>query len=618
MARIDNAEVAGVLSELADLMQIDGASFHRVNAFRRAARVIERLGEPVAAMIRDGTLAQVPGIGKGTLARVREILDTGTCGDLRALRERLPPGLREMLGIKGVGPNTVRAIHQTLDVADIDELEAAAHDGRLLDVPRMGKASVAKLVRGIEALRRRRGRVPLATAMRRALALVGELEAMAGVERIEVAGSIRRRCDTVGDIDILVASEDPAPIIERFTSMILVDEVLTHGALGASVRLHSRQQADLRVLPPRSFGAALHYFTGSRRHNVAIRGRARRMGLRINEHGVFSPDGETLRASCEREEQVFEAVGLPWIAPELREDAGEIDAAERGELPGLVEGAHLRGDLHLHTTASDGRGTAEQMLARARELGFEYLAITDHSKALGFAHGLDEARLVAQLRQLRALQETTDVRIAAGTEVDILPDGSLDLDPRLLAKLDWVVASVHTHTEMDETEMTQRIVRAIESGVVDCIGHPTGRRPGRRDPYPLDLERVFAAAARVGVALECNGGPNRMDLSDVACRRARELGVMIVLDTDAHSPAHVGRFEYGLAMARRGWLEPEHVLNTRPWAEIGQRRQDRLRRVGIDVPADLEALAAGAGARGPVEERAADEPVDDEDAHAWG
>jgi DNA polymerase (family 10) len=613
MARIDNAEVAGVLAELADLMQIDGASFHRVNAFRRAARIVERLPEPASVMIERGTLSDVPGIGKGTLARIEEILSTGTCRDLRVLRESLPPGLREMLGIKGVGPNTVRAIYETLGIGDVDELEAAAGDGRLLGVPRMGKASVAKIVRGVEALRRRRGRVPLGTAMRRAASIVDELRALPGVERIEVAGSIRRRSDTIGDIDVLVASRDPAPILERFVSMVLVDEILSHGELGASVRLHSRQQADLRVLPPAAFGAALHYFTGSQRHNVAMRGRAKRLGLRINEHGVFSADGEILKVKCTREEQVFEAVGLPWIPPELREDAGELEAAERGELPRLIEPEHLRGDLHLHTTASDGRGTAREMAERARELGLDYLAVTDHSKALGFARGLDEARLVAQVHELRSLQDALDFRIAAGTEVDILPDGSLDLDPDLLAQLDWVVASVHMSTEMSEAEMTRRIVGAIESGVVDCIGHPTGRRPGRRDPYPVDLEQVLAAAARVGVAMECNGGPNRMDLSDVACRRARELGVLVVLDTDAHSVAHVGRFEFGLAMARRGWLEPADVLNTRPWDEIAQRRRDRLRRVGISVPAELE-LGTGSGAPGPVLET----PSDDEDAHAWG
>ena len=432
------------------------------------------------------------------------------------------------------------------------------------------------------------------------------------MQRIELAGSVRRRRATIGDLDVLVASDDPRPVLDRFVSNKLVDEVISQGELASSVRLHSRQQVDLRVLAPESFGAALHYFTGSARHNVAIRGRARRMGLRVNEHGVYSADGEQRIVTCEREEQVFEAVGLPWIAPELREDDGEIEAAEQGSLPTLVTREHLRGDLHLHTTASDGRGTAREMVERARELGFSYLAITDHSKALGFARGLDEGRLVAQLRELRELQEQhPDIRIAAGTEVDILPDGQLDLDPGLLAQLDWVVASVHMNTEMSREEMTARVVRALESGVVDCLGHPTGRRPGRRDPFPLDLEAVFEAARRTGVALECNGGPNRMDLSDVACRRAAALDIPIVVNTDAHSPRHVGRFEFGLAMARRGWLGPEQVLNTWEWDRIAERRRDRMRRMSISVPSSFEVATPAGGV-------VLEEPVDDDDAHAWG
>jgi DNA polymerase (family 10) len=613
VAPIDNAEVAAILVEIADLMQIRGTQFHRVNAFRRAARIVKGLREPVATMVESGALADTPGIGKGTLKRIGEILATGTCKDLRELRSKVPPGLRDMLSIKGVGPSTVRTVWESLDLSTVDELEVAAKDGRLVKAPRMGSASVEKILRGIQSFRRRKGRVPLSTAMRRATSLLEALKDLEQVERIELAGSIRRGRDTVGDIDILVCGTQPEPVIECFVGLTLVDEVLSRGELASSVRLHSLQQADLRVLPPESFGAALHYFTGSAQHNVAIRGRAKAMGLRVNEHGIYDAEDGSLRVECRDEAQVFEAVGLPWIPPELREDAGEIQAAEQGSLPKIVGMEDLRGDLHMHTTASDGRGSAMEMVEQARALGFEYIAITEHSQTLSFAGGLDEGRVALQLRELRELQEDTDdLRIAAGTEVDILPDGSLDLDSRLLAQLDWVVASVHLNVDMPMEAMTGRIVAALESGLVDCLGHPTGRRPARRDPYPVDLERIFAVAKKTGVALECNGGPNRMDLSDVACRRARELGIPIAINTDAHSPWNVGRMEYGLAMARRGWLEAEHVLNTRPWQEIAQRRADRMRRHGIQVPADYEPQPAA------PEERPEGSGDEEEVAHAWG
>jgi DNA polymerase (family 10) len=428
--------------------------------------------------------------------------------------------------------------------------------------------------------------------------------------KVALAGSARRGEATVGDLDVLVASRDRAQVAARFVTLPEISEVLLQGDGRCSVRLHGGLQADLRVLAPEEFGAGLHYFTGSKLHNIAMRLRGTRRGLKVNDHGVFRRSDEYRFLPGETEEDIFAAVGLPFIPPELRENLGEIEAAEEGRLPDLITESDIQGDLHLHTRDSDGSGTADEMIARAAMLpGHRYIAITDHSKSLRVANGLDEARLLAQMKRLRALEQSTgSVRVLCGIEVDILPNGQLDLDIEVLRQLDWVVASVHQHLDLDAEAMTRRVIRAMESGVVDCIGHPTGRRVGHRDPYAIDLEAVLSAARRIGVAVECNGGPNRMDLPDVACRQAREMGVPVVINTDAHSPAHLGRREFAIAMARRGWLERKHVLNAQPWAAIADRRSERMRRNGVRVLEDLEPAAALASDATKVE---------DEAEHAW-
>ncbi|KIG17976.1 DNA polymerase X family protein [Enhygromyxa salina] len=631
MARLENSEIAALFGEMADLLQIDGGDRHRIAAFRRAARIIEGLPRPAEELLNRGELDSVRGIGSGTVHRVKQMLRRHSCDDLDQLRRKIGPGLREMLKIKGLGPTTVRNIHNRLGVETIDQLEYAAQAGGIESMPRMGTAMVHKILAGVEAYRKRRGKVPLIEAQRVGRRILASLSSLPEVARIELAGSVRRGKAAIGDLDVLVASSDPGPVSSRFQSLPDVEEVLLRGDSRCSVRLRNQQQADLRVLPPQNFGAGLHYFTGSKLHNIELRLRAGRLGLKVSDKGVFTRD-EQLIDPCPEEADVFRHLGLPWIPPELRENQGEVEAADRKRLPKLIEAGDLLGDLHMHTTDSDGAGTLREMSERARELGHRYIAITDHSKALRIANGLDEPRLAAQLQRIRRLDaQLDDLQLRSGIEVDILANGELDLDPALLAQLDWVVASVHRWTDQDEATMTKRVIRAIESGVVDCIGHPTGRRPGKRDAYPLNLEAVLAAARQHQVALECNGGPNRMDLGDVDCRKCRERGVAVVLNTDAHAPRHLGRPEFALAMARRGWLEREHVLNAQPWEVIAERRARRLRDHGDSswraVPVQVQVPGGAAPDSEGADEDADPDPDPDPDElraepsgsedHAW-
>lgn len=568
---------------MAELLAIRGGDRHRVRAFHRAARVIANLPESVERMLTLGALAKTPGIGEGTLHRVKQILRRGTFDDLERLRAQLPPGLREMVKLKGLGPSTVRQLHQRFRISTIDELERLALAGRLAELPRFGVDRIHGILREIEAHKGRRGKAPLIEARGVAETIAGELRDAGAVE-VAFGGSLRRWKPMIGDLDLLAAADDPRPLVERFRSMPGVRMALSEGGEEASVRLESGGQADLWVFPIESWGAGLHAFSGSKEHVVAVRARAHRFGLHVSEHGISNrADGRRLSPG-RHEEEIFAAVGLPFIEPELRENLGEIQAAESGRLPVLITAADLRGDLHMHTKASDGSGTALEMARAALELSYEYVAITDHSRSLAVAGGLDERRLAEQVRELRRLeQELGRLHVLAGSEVDILPDGSLDYEPGTLRRLDWVIASVHEHLDMDADRMTARIVRALESGLVDCLAHPTGRRLGRRDPYPVDLERIFDTARRLGVAVEANGDPYRMDLGGAGCRMAREWGVPVAIDTDSHSPAHLGRREFGLASARRGWLEKRHVVNAQPVEAIRELRAERLRREGLVV-----------------------------------
>ncbi len=590
---LSNREIGAVFAEMAELLAIQGGEPHRVRAFRQAAKAIEYLPQPAERMLHLGDLQKVQGIGDGTLHRVKQILRTGTTDDLERLRARLPAGLRDLMQLKGLGPRKVRMFYQHLGIASIEQLEMAARTGRLLQLPRFSVDAAHSVLQEIEHFRRRRSKTPLVEALRITGAIAEQLRETGATLDVVAGGSCRRRKALIGDLDMLACAEHPGPLVERFANLAEAAEVLSAGEESASVRLVNGVQADLWVFPPESWGAGLHTFSGSQQHVVALRTRAGRMGLHISEHGVSRRSDDVRLTTGRHEEEIFAAVGLPFIVPELRQNLGEMELAEQGRLPRLITAEDLRGDLHLHTHDSDGSGSAQDMARAAIELGYEYLAITDHSAGLSVAGGLDAERLARQGEQLRRLeQQLGGLHLLAGIEVDILPDGDLDLPPAALQRLDWVVASVHDHLDQPREVMTARLVKAMESGLVDCIGHPTGRKLGRRDGADLDFERVFSVARRMGVAMEINGSPARMDLPDLACRQAREMGVMLTIDTDAHSPAHLARREYGLANARRAWLEPQHVLNAQPVETVRAWRRDRLRRGGIAVPARLEVVEA--------------------------
>ena len=569
---MENAEVANAFAELANLMELTGGNPYKVRAYRQAAQVIDTLPGPVSELWRRGELTSIPSIGERIAERVGRLLETGSLADRDELASRVPPGVVELLSVEGVGPKSVAAAWRTLGVTDVDALEQACRSGRLSGLPRMGERRAQAILEAIQRYRARRStRVPLHRAVSYAESICAKLRKVPGVRRAEAAGSVRRRRETVGDLDVLVAAAEPGAAMRAFCELAEVAVVVARGPTKATVRLRIGLQVDLRVLPPESFGAALHYFTGSKQHNIALRTRAVHRGVKLSEYGVFDREGR--RLSGEREEDVFQAVGLPWIPPELREGAGEIEAAEAGRLPSLLEERDVLGDLHVHSKASsDARASLEELVRAATRLGRRYLAITDHSRARPL--GLDEEGLAAQRGQIAALaRERPEPRLLAGVEVDILPDGSLDLAVEALAGLDWVVASVHSDFTQPKARMTDRIVRALRSGVVDVLGHPTGRRIGHRDPIELDLDAVLEVARETGVALEVNAMPERLDLTDRACRLAKEAGVRVAISTDAHVAAHLGNIRNGVWVARRGWLERGDVINTRPLEELWRQRR---------------------------------------------
>ena len=567
---MQNAEIARILGEIADLLEMTGGSPFKVRAYRRAAQVVDLHPGPVADVWRAGELTELPGIGEGIASKIGELVDSGACHEHDRLAALVPPGVLEMLRVEGIGPVTAGAVWKQLGVENLGGLEQACRTGRILDVPRMGPARAKAILAALERHRRRAGRMPLYRATEYAEAMLARLRRVPGVVQAEVAGSVRRRRETAGDLDLLVAASDAAPVVRAFTELTDVAQVLAEGPTKASVRLRAGIQSDLRVLPPESFGAALHYFTGSKAHNIALRTRAVKLGVKLSEYGVFDRAGRRLGGATE--EEVFRAVGLPFIPPELREAAGEIEAAEAGRLPRLVEETDLLGDLHVHSTASsDGRSSLEELASAGRKLGRRYLAITDHSRSRPL--GLDAEKLAAHASAVRAADARLGrrPRLLAGVEVDVLPSGVLDLPDEALAGLDVVVAGIHARFHDPAERTTIRIERALRSGRVHVLAHPTGRQLGMRDAYPLDLDRVLDIARAEGVALEVNAMPERLDLSDVDCRRAQAAGVPVVISTDAHDALHLANLRYGVWVARRGWLEAKDVLNTLPLEELQRR-----------------------------------------------
>ncbi|MFZ1947377.1 MAG: DNA polymerase/3'-5' exonuclease PolX [bacterium] len=565
---MENIDVARIFDEIADVLELKNENVFRVRSYRRGAGAVRDLPENAGTLLAQGKLEEVPGIGKSLAEKIGEIARTGTCKSYEeAKRDPYYPLIR-LTRIPGVGPKLAVRLHEEVGVSSVADLEEAAKAHKLQALERMGEKLEEKILRGIEQQRRSLGRAKLSDALTYAEAAIRALEGLKGVARIDVAGSVRRRRETVGDIDLLVVSDSPARIMDAFTSMDNVAEVKAKGDTKSSVLLRSGIQLDLRILPRESYGAALHYFTGSKDHNVAIRDRGKRAGLKISEYGVFDARTDKVMGGRD-EEEVFRAVGLPYIPPELRENWGEFEAAEKGELPNLIELDDIKGDLQMHTTASDGANSVEEMAAAAKRLGYKYIAITDHSKAVRVAGGLDDGELAAHIKQIRrADRRTAGIEILAGVEVDILPDGSLDISDEVLAQCDVVLAAVHSRFNMTKQEMTGRVLAGIGNKYVNILAHPTGRLINQREPFEIDMDALIAGAKRARVALELNAYPDRLDLRDIHCRAAKEAGVKIAIDTDAHADKQLGVMRYGVMTARRGWLEAGDVINTWTPAEL--------------------------------------------------
>jgi DNA polymerase (family 10) len=556
-----NVEIATLFSRIADLLEIQGANPFRVRAYQRAASNLESLTDNLESIVARGSVREIPGIGEDLAAKISEYLTTGGIRFYEDLKKEVPLGLLDIVTIPSVGPKTAKKIYDRFHVKDIDHLEKLALSGKLLAVPGFKQKSVDNIIRGIEIARRRRGNYLLGRAMPIAVEICRYLGPFA--ERVTYGGSLRRMKEIVHDIDILTSSSNPEATKAAFLAMPLILDVLAQGPTKCSVRLKDDLQVDLRVIEPRSWGAALHYFTGSKAHNIRMRERAIKMGLKLNEYGLFD-SGDVWIAGTE-EVEIFTTLQLSFIPPVLREDQGEMEAAEQGRLPNLIETADILGDLHMHTDWTDGKFSCVEMVEAARKRGLKYIAITDHSKSLGVAGGLSDEALMRHTAEVRALDaKYSDIRVLAGTEVDIRKDGSLDYPDELLGQLDFVVASVHGGFNMDRETMTARVVKAIQNPHVRVIGHPTGRLLGDRDAYDLDFDVVMREAARTRTCLEVNSNFQRLDLSDVLCRKAREMDVHVIISTDSHDYDGFENLSYGVATAQRGWIEKERVLNAQP------------------------------------------------------
>ncbi len=558
---MENPAIADQFDEMADLLELDGANVFRVRAYRNAARVIRDLGTPLRELVPDPkALLELPGIGADLAAKIREIFETGTFKALAELRSKFPPGLLELTRLPGLGPKRVRLLHDALGIGSLADLRRAVEEGRLGEVRGFGERSVKKLKEELDRAETRGAkRMLLAEAEKWVRPLLEHMRA-GGFESVEAAGSYRRKKETVGDLDLLVATAEGPRAIERFASYAGVDQILARGPTKASVLLRGGPQVDLRVVDPEEYGAALCYFTGSKAHNVELRKVAQALDLKLNEYGVFHGDS---KVAGRTEEEVYEALGLAWIPPELREARGEIELARRRALPTLVELRDVRGDLHAHTNATDGKATLEEMARAARKLGHLYLAITDHSKRVTMARGLDAERLRTQWREIDRLNQSSNgFTLLKGVELDLLENGELDLPDDVLAEADYVVASLHYGASRDPQENTRRLLRAVSHPLVDAIAHPTGRLLNRREPYPLDFDELARACAMEGCLLELNGSPERMDLPDHLVMAAAEQGVKFALGTDSHAVGHLGYMVYAVAIARRAGLTKDRIVNS--------------------------------------------------------
>jgi len=562
-----NQEIARIFNEIADLLEIKGDNPFRIRAYRRAALNIESLSRDVAETPKDD-LMEVPGIGQDLADKIEEYVKLGSIRSYEELKKEVPGGLGMLLSVPGLGPKTAKLFYETLHIKDIGELERFAREHKLSKLPGVKEKTEEHILKGIEMLKRGKERQPLGKVLPLANDVLEHLRKAAPVDRLSIAGSIRRWKDTVKDIDILATSRDPKSVMNAFVHLPQAREVIMHGPTKSSVLIDDGLQVDLRVVEEDSFGAALAYFTGSKTHNIRLREMAVKAGLKLNEYGLFR-EKDNEKIGGRKEEEIYEILGLPYIAPELREDSGEIEAALAGALPDLVELADIRGDLHVHTRRSDGSHDFDELIDAARKLSYEYIAITDHSKGLGIAHGLDEERLLEEVREIAEINKRLrGFRLLAGVEVDIRSDGRMDLPDDLLKQLDIVVASIHSGFRQSEGQLTKRIVSAMKNPYVTLIAHPTGRLIGERDAYAVDMQEILRVARQTGTFMEINAYPLRLDLSDTHVKMSREMGIRLAISTDTHITSQFSFMPYGVSIARRGWIEKKDVLNTLDYTSL--------------------------------------------------
>ena len=593
---MENIEIARLLNEYADLLELKVENRFRIRSYRKAAQIIQGLSTPIAQLIEQGKdLTELPGVGDSMAEHITEIVKTGTLKALKGLRKEIPAAVSELMEIEGLGPKRTKQLHEQLGVRSIKELQQALDAGKLVRLPGFGKKSIEKLRQAMQTFQKRPKRFLLRDAEQLVRPLTDYLRADGDIEKLEVAGSYRRRMETVGDIDILVASDKPEPVMRRFHSDPQVERVLAAGTTRGTIILRAGLQVDLRILPLGSYGAALNYFTGSKSHNIALRTLGVERGLRISEYGIFRvPKGmkpeELEKAEGERiggadEQDVYRILKLDYVAPELREDRGEINAARDHKLPELITLEDIRGDFHMHSKWTDGHNSIKEMVRACVQLGYQYCAITDHSQAVHIAGGLSANEIIAQLEEIKKLRaEVHDIKLLAGCEVDILADGSLDFPDDLLDQLDIVVAAVHSKMAMTQNQMTKRVVKALAHPAVRILAHPTGRLINDREPYAIDLEEVFRTAKEYDVAVELNAQPKRLDLNDAHILRARALGVKLAINSDAHGVEQLGFMRYGIDQARRGWLEKHNVLNCMSWQQL-ERWLKRRRKKSVSAVA---------------------------------
>jgi len=564
-----NSEVAKVFQDIADLLELKGENVFKIRAYQKAARAIEHYPRELKAMIDEGEeLQSIPGVGEAISKKATELITTGKLGYYENLKAEFPQGITNLLAIPGIGPKTANKLSSELGISSVDELERAIDEGRVAHLFRLGEKTADNILHQIQALRRKDQRIPIGEALPVVDEIVGALRPVPGVRNLTAAGSLRRFRETVGDIDLMGTADNPKEVIDAFVALPHVRQVLAQGSTKASVIVSGGLQIDLRMVEHDSFGSLLQYFTGNKQHNISLREKERKQGLKLSEYGITVVATDKLE-KFSREEEFYHRLGLQYIPPELREAQGEIEKAEQGAIPKLVELSDIKGDLHMHTEWSDGHYSIEEMALAAQDMGYQYIAITEHSAGRGIAHGLDVERLRQQLAEIKALNERlTGIHVLTGIEVDIRADGSLDLPHEILSELDMVNAAVHSAMNQSEEKMTRRVINAIENPDVDMIAHPTCRLIGEREPVAIDLEAVFQAAAKYNKIMEINAMPDRLDLKDIHAFRARDLGVMLAIGTDSHSIAHLGFIRFGIGVARRAWCEPQHILNTLPLAKL--------------------------------------------------